>query len=208
MINHVKICENGNVIPQSDNLGRTGEKNSTVLSVEFFETLNGKSVSDFEKNLVAVFSQGVMQFEIGDEFLLPAELTAETELVLLFQLEQDDNVVFKSCPHTFNLTPSGDTPEVDVIGAAVKSAQDRLRTELAEVVSFATGEENSDKTWPELKETVADLSVQSFIEPMFEFFEDYFGEYETPEDPGGGGTIPVEPEIPIEPEGDDENVTE
>lgn len=54
--------------------------------------------------------------------------------------------------------------------------------------------------------------LQSFTGPMLEFFKEYDHYFEAPENPGDGGTIPIEPEIPIEPKetnkGDDENVTE
>ena len=97
---------------------------------------------------------------------------------------------------------------ISVIQIAIENAKEERRVDLKNVLEAMSSENLNDKSWDELKDIIEELSVQSFIEPMFEFFKDYFGEYETPDNPGGGGTFPVEPEIPIEPEGDDEFVTE
>lgn len=98
---------------------------------------------------------------------------------------------------------SGGEDAGGAIQEAIKQAQEKYRSELETSLETATGENYDGKTWDELKDAVRDMSIEPFIEPMFEFFEEYAIDFETPDDPGGGGTIPEEPN-----EGDDENVTE
>jgi hypothetical protein len=95
------------------------------------------------------------------------------------------------------------------IKVAVKQAKEEYRNELETSLETATGENYDGKTWDELNEAVGEMSLDSFIEPMFGFFEEYCVDFnETPVDPPGG-EFPIDPEIPIESEeGGDENVTE
>ncbi len=207
MINKITICPDGHIIPESDCLGRTGENNATVLDFEFFKELNGESVNDFQKRLVAILPEGTLKYELDSKFTLPVELTQMTELALIVELVKDNDVLFKSCPHIFTFIDSGDNPEVNIIQAAVDSAKEKFTFDIAESLETATGEAQDGKTWDELNETVRDMSLESFITPMLGFFEEYHIPVETPEEPPeGGGEFPVEPENPNE--GGIENVTE
>lgn len=154
MINIIRICPDGHVIPESDCLGRTGENNATVLRFSFFEELNGKSVSDFRKRLVAIFPEGVLKYELNGDFSLPGELTSSEELTLLIEILNSDEILFKSYPHTFNLIRSGDNPETNLLQAAADSARENCRSELETSIETATGESHDNKTWEELNETV------------------------------------------------------
>lgn len=181
MINVITVCSDGHIIPESDCLGRTGEHNATVLKFDFFEDLNGKSVSDFQKYIVAIFPEGTLRYHVESEFSVPEELTAHSELVILVELENNGEILFKSRPHTFTLTETGDNPEVDVIQNSVTAAKNEFSSELAESLQTATGDEHSDKTWDELKETVAGLPViteeQSQALGDWDLIKDYFENY-------------------------------
>ena len=181
MINVITVCSDGHIIPESDCLGRTGEHNATVLKFDFFEDLNGKSVSDFQKYIVAIFPEDTLRYHVESEFSVPEELTAHSELVILVELENNGEILFKSRPHTFTLTETGDNPEVDVIQKSVTAAKNEFSSELAESLQTATGDEHSDKTWDELKETVAGLPViteeQSQALGDWDLIKDYFENY-------------------------------
>lgn len=161
MINTIKICPDGHMIPESDCLGRTGERKATVLKFDIFEELNGKSASDFRKELVAVNSQGSFKYELADEFTIPIELTTDTELSLQVKLYDADELVFKSNPHIFNFVASIDDSGNNTIQSVVDEAKEAYRTSLASSVSVATGDDHSGKTWDELNDTVSTLPVIS-----------------------------------------------
>ena len=141
-------------ISSSNIIGVTGENNATVLRFSFFEELNGKSVSDFRKRLVAIFPEGVLKYELDGDFSLPGELTSSEELTLLIEILNSDEILFKSYPHTFTLIRSGDNPETNLLQAAADSARENCRSELETSIETATGESHDNKTWEELNETV------------------------------------------------------
>lgn len=161
MINKITICPDGHIIPDSDCLGRTGENNATVLRFDFFEDLNGKSVSDFQKFLVVILPEGVLRYPIEGDFSVPEELTVCDELAVLVEIREDDELLFKSCPHIFTFTQTGDNPEVNVIQSAVDAAKKGCCDDLSSSLETATGEAQGGKTWDELNETVSTLPVIS-----------------------------------------------
>lgn len=161
MINKITICPDGHIIPDSDCLGRTGENNATVLRFDFFEDLNGKSVSDFQKFLVVILPEGVLRYPIEGDFSVPEELTACDELAVLVEIKEDDELLFKSCPHIFTFIQTGDNPEVNVIQSAVDAAKKGCCDDLSSSLETATGEAQDGKTWDELNETVSTLPVIS-----------------------------------------------
>lgn len=111
MINVISVCADGHILADSDSLGRTGENNATMLEFEFFDKLGGKIVSDFEKELVALFPEGEKAFSITDnEFYIPSELTQQTELVLRVDLKNGNDVLFRSEPKLFVFTDSDIIP--------------------------------------------------------------------------------------------------
>lgn len=113
---NLKVCEDRNIYFENDdgissdcNLGTTGEHNATVLQFSFFDELNGKLVSDFEKELVAVTSQGSFKYDLGGEdFRIPKEITTDTELSLQLKLYEGSTLVWKSMPHSFSFEQSID----------------------------------------------------------------------------------------------------
>jgi hypothetical protein len=146
-------------ISSSNTIGVTGENNATVLRFSFFEELNGKSVSDFQKRLVAILPEGVLRYELDGDFSLPSELTASEELTLLVEILKGEEILLKSYPHTFTLIQSGDTSETNLIQSAVDSTREACRSELEESLETVTGESHDGKTWEELNDTVATLST-------------------------------------------------
>lgn len=206
MVNTIVICPDGHMIPESDCLGRTGEHNATVLRFEFFKELNGEAVAELEKNLVAVMPEGALPFRIDDDFYVPRTITLNPEIILFVEIKKGNDVLFKSIPHVFTLIDTGKTEGADIIGVATETVREECRAELAESLKTATGENYDGKTWDDMVETVRDMSIETFIEPMLGFFEEYYVDFnETPVDPD----IPIDSDIPIEPdEGGDENVTE
>lgn len=159
MINRITICADGHMIPEYDCLGRTGEHNATVLKFDFFEDLNGKSVSDFQKELVAILPEGVLRYPIEGDFSVPEELTVCDELIILVEIKEDGELLFKSCPHIFTFIQTEDDPEVNVIQSAVDAAKKACCDDLASSLETVTGENQDGKTWKELNDTVATLST-------------------------------------------------
>lgn len=159
MINKITICPDGHIIPDSDCLGRTGENNATVLRFDFFEDLNGKSVSDFQKFLVVILPEGVLRYPIEGDFSVPEELTACDELAVLVEIKEDDELLFKSCPHIFTFIQTGDNPEVNVIQSAVDAAKKGCCDDLSSSLETATGEAQDGKTWEELNDDVSKLLI-------------------------------------------------
>jgi hypothetical protein len=110
----------------------------------------------------------------------------------------------------------GSNSNNDIIEATKEAAKEEYRIGLAGALKDATGESHDDKTWDELNEIIKGMSLDAFIEPMLNFFEEYDFNFnpgipdvpdipDIPIDPD----FPIDPEIPIEPdEGGDENVTE
>ncbi len=116
---NLKITENGNIFLDNDDgissdssLGRVGEHNATVLRFTFFEELNGKFVSDFQKYLVVLFEEGEKSYPIDDsnEFEIPSELTESPELLIRVDLKKDKDVIFKSEPKLFTFADSDIVP--------------------------------------------------------------------------------------------------
>ena len=161
MINRITICADGHMIPEYDCLGRTGEHNATVLMFDFFEDLNGKSVSDFQKFLVVILPEGVLRYPIEGDFSVPEELTACDELAVLVEIKEDGELLFKSCPHIFTFTQTGDNPEVNVIQSAVDAAKKACCDDLASSLEAATDKTQTGKSWDELNETVSTLPLIS-----------------------------------------------
>lgn len=162
-------------------IGTTGEHNATVLRFGFFEKLNGELVSAFQKYLVAILPEGTLRYPIDGDFSVPEELTSASELVILIELEKNNEVLFKSYPHTFTFIESGDNPETNVIQIAVNSAKNEFSSELAESLEAATGEAQDGKTWDELNETVSALPVisdeQSQALGDYDLIKEYFATY-------------------------------
>lgn len=161
MINTITICPDGHLIPESDCLGRTGEHNATVLKFDFFEDLNGESISTLQKILVVILQEGVIRYPIDGAFNIPEELTVCDELVVLVEIKKDGEILFKSCPHTFKFVQSGDRPEVNLIQVVVDAAKKGCCDDLSSSLETATGEAQDGKTWDELNETVSTLPVIS-----------------------------------------------
>ena len=112
MYNRISVCQDGHLLPQSDTLGRVGEHNATVLRFSFFEELNGKFVSDFQKYLVVLFEEGEKSYLIGQDnkFEIPLELTERPELLIRVDLKKDKDVIFKSEPKLFTFADSDIVP--------------------------------------------------------------------------------------------------
>ena len=165
-------------ISSSNIIGVTGENNATVLRFSFFEELNGKSVSDFRKRLVAILPEGVLKYELNGDLRLPRELTASEELTVLVEIFKGEDVLFKSYPHTFYLIDSGDKAESNLIQTAVDSIRESCRAELETSIETATGENHDNKTWEELNNTVAELPIitdeQTQALGDYDLFKDYF----------------------------------
>lgn len=209
MVNTIVICPDGHMIPESDCLGRTGEHNATVLRFEFFKDLNGEAVAELEKNLVAIIPEGSLPFRIDGDFYVPRTITLNPEVILFVEIKKGNEVLFKSTPHVFTLIDTGETEGADIIGAATETVREEYRAELLASLETATGENYDSKTWDEMVDTVRDMSIEPFIEPMLGFFEEYYVDFnETPVNPDVP-VIPIDPDIPIDSEeGGDENVTE
>ncbi len=116
---NLKITENGNIfldnndgISSDSTLGRVGEHNATALRFSFFEELNGKFVSDFQKYLVVLFVEGEKSYPIDDsnEFEIPSELTESPELLIRVDLKKDEDVIFKTEPKLFTFADSDIVP--------------------------------------------------------------------------------------------------
>lgn len=167
MVNNIRICPDGHIIPDSDCLGRTGEHNATVLQFSFFDKLNGEDMSDFEKYLVAELPEGNFPLAIDGDFLVPNILTCNTELPMFVEIRKGESVLFRSYPHIFTFADTGGNSENDAIGMAMDSAREERRQELSAILAMATGEPQDGKTWDELKEVVFDVAGQvSLIEEM------------------------------------------
>ncbi len=161
MVNTIVICPDGHMIPESDCLGRTGEHNATVLRFEFFKDLNGETVAELEKNLVAVMPEGALPFKINGDFYVPRTLTLNPEIILFVEIKKGNDVLFKSIPHVFTLIDTGKTEGADIIGTATETVREECRAELAESLETATGENHDNKTWEELNNTVSTLPITS-----------------------------------------------
>lgn len=130
MINTITICPDGHLIPESDCLGRTGEHNATVLKFDFFEDLNGKSASEFEKFVVALFPEGEKPYAItGNRFELPSELTVYTEIILRVDMKIGNDVIFRTEPRLFILEDSDITPSYQKTRHPLIGDINRLNTE-------------------------------------------------------------------------------
>lgn len=91
MVINIDVYKTGDIISSDNCLGRQGEKNSTKLVFNFEDEI-------YFQNIKLVFSnkKGVFIYDlIGKEFLIPFEITTETQLDLQLKIERD-NFIGKS----------------------------------------------------------------------------------------------------------------
>ena len=157
MINTITISEQRGVFPERTNIGTVGERNATTLVFLLPESLQG-----YEMSLVFTNAHGSFPYSVdNNSFDLPQEILTDSTLNMQIILKDNDRVIWKSKPTTFNLNPTLDDSGVNVIDTAKAEQRETDRSELAGVVTELTGEDYSTSDWDGLMDVTAELSIKT-----------------------------------------------
>ena len=157
MINTITVSEQRGVFPEKSNIGTTGERNATTLVFLLPESLQG-----YEMSLVFTNAYGSFPYTVdNNSFDLPQEILTDSVLNMQIILKDNDRVIWKSKPTTFNLNPALDDSGVNVIDTAKAEQRETDRTELAGVVSELTGEDFKNSGWDELIDVTNELPIKT-----------------------------------------------
>lgn len=157
MINPIMISEQRGVFPERTNIGTVGEKNATTLTFFFPDSLQG-----YEMSLIFTNAHGSFPYTVDNNcFDLPQEILTDSVLNMQIVLKDNDRVIWKSKPTTFNLNPTLDDSGVNVIDTAKAEQRETDRTELAGVVTELTGEDYSTSDWDRLMDVTAELPIKT-----------------------------------------------
>lgn len=157
MINTITVSKQRGLFPEYSNLGTIGEKNATTLVFLLPDSLQG-----YEMSLVFTNAHGSFPYTVdNNSFDLPQEILTDSTLNMQIVLKDNDRVIWKSKPTTFNLNPTLDDSGVNVIDTAKAEQREADRSELAGVVTDLTGEDLSAAEWDELMDVTAELPVKT-----------------------------------------------
>lgn len=157
MINTITVSEQRGVFPEKSNIGTTGERNATTLVFLLPDSLQG-----YEMSLVFTNAYGSFPYTVdNNSFDLPQEILTDSSLNMQIVLKDNDRVIWKSKPTTFNLNPALDDSGVNVIDTAKAEQRETDRSELAGVVTDLTGDDYTTSEWNELLNATAELPVKS-----------------------------------------------
>ncbi|MGN0548943.1 MAG: hypothetical protein ACI4IM_05045, partial [Acutalibacteraceae bacterium] len=157
MINTITVSEQRGIFPEKSNIGTTGERNATTLVFLLPDSLQG-----YEMSLVFTNAYGSFPYTVdNNSFDLPQEILTDNTLNMQIVLKDNDRVIWKSKPTTFNLNPALDDSGINVIDTAKADQREADRSELAGVVSDLTGEDFSTSDWDELIDVTNELPVKT-----------------------------------------------
>lgn len=101
MIINIDVYKTGDISPSDVCIGRQGEKNNTKLVFNFEDDIESKDIK-----LVFSNKKGVFKYDLVEkEFLIPFEITTETQLKLQVNIEWND-IISKSKVLTFKFDKS------------------------------------------------------------------------------------------------------
>ena len=104
MFNKITVSEKRGLFPEYANLGTIGEKNATTLVFLLPDSLQG-----YEMSLVFTNAHGSFPYTVdNNSFDLPQEILTDSTLNMQIVLKDNDRVIWKSKPTTFNLNPTLD----------------------------------------------------------------------------------------------------
>lgn len=157
MINTITVSEQRGVFPEKSNIGTVGEKNATTLVFLLPDSLQG-----YEMSLVFTNAHGSFPYTVdNNSFDLPQEILTDSTLNMQIILKDNDRIIWKSKPTTFNLNPALDDSGINVIDTAKADQREADRSELAGVISDLTGNDFKVAEWDELIDVTNELPIKT-----------------------------------------------
>lgn len=163
MINLIRILENRTLLISSKIIGVQDESNAEILKIAKPPKINGEDISNFTakpifKNKNGSFTNKV--FDSNDEIKLTPELTSDDFLEFSVYFLKGNEVIWKSKPITLYLHNDIDNSGNNI----VEDTENRIKQELIDAVSEATGEEYSDDiTFEELFEIISEFDLEEYL---------------------------------------------
>lgn len=157
MINTITVSKQRGVFPEKSNIGTTGERNATTLVFLLPDSLQG-----YKMSLIFTNAHGSFPYNVEENsFDLPQEILTDSALNMQIVLKDNDRVIWKSKPTTFNLNPALDDSGINIIDTAKAEQRETDRSELAGVITDLTGEDLSAAEWDELMNVTAELPIKT-----------------------------------------------